>query len=534
MFLSNKEFKLFVLLLCCFLSGMLILTLSDAASDLNQTSKVPMRNEEGTIISSALIPGKSPELVIFATDFSTDQVQYKSMKREFYHAGYSTLTFDFTGQGRSWGSLPLPSPHKPDATREMQFAKDLHSVEKNILSTGIFSEEMGLNYVGHGEGATALLKATAHGWIHPKHLVLISPEDDWNTVATLRGKKLPCAITLITSTADEICPPSQLNEFESWLNADLAEEQKNKITIQIVKGVPHLYAVQSPQIINRAIEAIETEKGFTTRPLFNPYPYFRIIATTLAFLGLILSALILLIKKREPTQGEFLSRWELLFTAGSWSLGGILAIGIMVALYFTPIPKPLTILTLPILIGCYGFIKTLFYHFSPTKWGLREIGNELYRFKTGLMNRQQRIESFRSGIALAALWLLTLLLTFRLSICWIIPFNLKQFWFLFLLLFTFPAFYSAALEVYHYSKNRRSDITLSLIRWIPFILLPLSFLTAGKLTGALLQIQHLILLITILLLGRLQIKAKVSPIQIAFLQALIYSILLVPQSALLI
>ncbi len=121
------------------------------ASFLEQTP-VQFTSEEDVKLLGTFYPGDQPAGVILLEGFGSDQVNMTSLLIEFQQAGFNVFTFDFSGHGRSDGTLGFDNAQTDTQARQL-----IQAMDEFKNQTGLENSQLVL--LGHSLGARVALQA---------------------------------------------------------------------------------------------------------------------------------------------------------------------------------------------------------------------------------------------------------------------------------------------------------------------------------------------------------------------------------------
>ncbi len=533
----------------------------------SQQEKLTFTDPAGDELVGTYLPGKSNIGVIFLEGFGSDQIAMKPAANLFLKAGAHIFTFDFSGHGRSPGTLGF------DNAATDRLAQQVMAAKETFKSLSGLSEDQ-IIYFGHSLGARVALQAAVLDASPPAALVLLGTQVNLGTNVQaefftgtsdselawvqMLGPDMPQThILLLSGSWDDIltpdaalalhgkltgidyaapgAPPTALNTG----NPDAAR------TLTIIPKILHNYEIYSTKILTEAFLQLE-DLGLLTP---NPNPSLR---SALCFgaltLGGLLASLILLpiwMGKRLPRPaspplstnilrlGRFL--WgKLLLWLGALPLAALLS-----GLFFLiPLGLPVFNMLYVGFIGGYGLLMLALYLLGKIpgargKWRLRQ----------NALDAQQIPQNpllFWGGLLAWAAILLALVVLTRSGLYYVIAPNQRLIWLAIFTPVTALGFWIGAresqmLETFSHEAGRKvgwAKFLLSLINLMPFFLFTAFMGALGSLSGMVGSLQGLLVLAIILLTGRALAFFVRRHWLIAILQAILLYALILPQGVL--
>lgn len=246
------------------------------------------KNDEVSLSATYFEKKDAKYAVLICPGYSCDRAKWRPMANVFLANNMSVMTFDYSGQGNSFGRIGFDNAKTDEIPKEIDDALTyLHNISsidyENIILMG---HSMGgrsilrLLYDYNVEGAeTTLVKKNI------KNVILFSPEvnykhsaqaslfastDDendypWKDYGPSAIKD--CNVYLYGSTADDVVSDYDILRISERLIGEKVQEKgaasfsKNneyggKITVGISNGVLHSYQMYSPQFSQYVINAI--------------------------------------------------------------------------------------------------------------------------------------------------------------------------------------------------------------------------------------------------------------------------------------
>ena len=555
--LMSKKLTLLILsLVGLFLVLGSIITVAVIDRPLANRQSVSFLASTGDSLVGTYYPGTEPAGVILLEGFGSDQVTMTSLASEFARSGWHVFTFDFSGHGRSPGTLTFDN-----AQTDRLAYQALSGLEEFKLQSGLRSDQ--ILVVGHSLGARVALQSATMNPQQVAGLVLLGAQVNlsknvqsefftgttdadlpWVQVLGRENPRVP--ILLISGVWDDILTPE---------NAELLFEQlggikgDNNRTLIVLPGIVHNYEPFSSKVLNQIniwidglsihtpdLFRIYTEKsdffadGFIQLPVS---PTIRILCWVLGLIGLLMfftcgNRLLSL----SDTGTKRLSNPEVVnvnrFLWGKFLLWlGALPVALILGslFFFIPLGKPVFNLIYVGFIGGYGILLLILYKRGkmPGVQGKLPFMTEQTPFK------------WKRLLAALAIVIGMLILTAayaRTGWYYVFPINIRLVWLVIFTPFTALGFWIGLHEAQMLPQQRGVQIALTLIGLFPFFLYALLMAAIGSLSGMIGGFQGLIVLWLVLAFGNFVQTVGHRPWMTAICMAVLLYWLILPQGVL--
>ncbi|MGD9049504.1 MAG: alpha/beta fold hydrolase [Anaerolineae bacterium] len=513
------------------------------------------------LLAGSYHPGEIEAGLLLLEGFGSDQVTMRSLASEFSWAGYHVFTFDFSGHGRSPGTLGYDNAETPRLAHQALVARD-----KFKALSGLKDEQILL--LGHSLGARVALQAASID-PSPAGLILLGTQVNLSRNAQSEfftgvsdaelawvqalGPETPATnLLLISGQWDDILTPAAAQRLAEKLSGgplapnsgtgDLAAGSRRDL--MLFPRLVHNYEVFSPRALAAAKVWAARALGLSAPPAGAPTAAVRIACWILGLAGL-LAALIGADGWRKagraassrldavPPAREMnvqitnLRRFliaKLLLWLAALPLGALLA----GAFFFLPVGLPTFNLIYVAFFGGYGIMMYLLYRFG------RMPGTQ------GRLPFLDGQTGDRRGV-LAALAVTTLLLVLtaayaRTGWFFVYPLNMRLLW---LVLFSLPTALGFWIGIYEMGMIARvapgsvaAQAGALLIGILPFFLYAALLAGLGSISGMLAAVQGLLILGLVLAAGHLLRQLSRVHWVTALCQAVLLYWLILPQGVL--
>lgn len=506
--------------------------------------------------------------VLICPGYSCDREKWRPFADLFVANGYTTMTFDYSGQGASSNTIGFDNA-KTDAI----------PVQIDDAVT-FLHEKSGIDYskiilVGHSMGGRSILRLI-YDYHHsdlttvtPKNIgnvILMSPEVNYNPNAQaslFAGTSdkdeepwksfLPSDIAgtnvyLYGSTADDIVSDKDILAIYSHLGATgiptsgkIQEVQTNsvgsKITCGVVDGVLHSYQMYSHQFARMVNSALTDISGKATT--YNPYNMLLVYfgwGFGLAGVGVLLFALNMPSKKIEEetlilADGPKLvdTKKFLLRKLLMWVPGLIVALVIMCVAAVMPFGSP--IMNIPYMCFIAGYGITMLIHFLKGRFLGVDGKLPMFSFKA-TTGWKKVLTGVGIGVLISAfVWLVLWETMYRL-----IPGNWRIFWLFFAGILMTVGYYISGVESDMLKDAKASNkvrFLYQLIQYVPLFLFVGFYAAIGSWSGFIGQMQNMVLMyIFCVPMGNLIKRATGNRLYGAITTAFLFQALMVTSAAL--
>ena len=524
----------------------------------------PLRNNEnlryttdsGDAISATYYPGTRSWGVMILEGFGSDQIAMKTMTTEFVRLGYHGFTFDYTGHGRSEGSIGFDNAETDNLALQVIDALDQFTKMSSLEISNII-------VVGHSLGARVALQVQTMINSQFAGIVLVGAQISLVTntqsefftgvtdldipwIQSLNPETIPNPILMITSTWDDILPPEAARLlFQKLTNVTIGSEDQYQLVVDsvikeltIYQRILHSFETYAPKIISQMvtwvndITQVENEENISQNVLFKVIAW---IVGSISFL--VLPIVLSRYDDNNIIQGESMLDtlmlenynkfiiWKFLL----WILGLPIAILLFVPLFFLPFDLPVFSLTILGFISGYGVINYLLYRLGR----FPGVGTSQDAVSNHSGTSDQNAVLISMGFSLIYFVGVAILSNTGINVTY--PINQRLVWlFVFTVINAF-AYYTGNSElIWFYKLNRpgRDYRLLLLNALLPFILLTIFYIALSSLSGIQGNIVNLVKYGLTLSLGWYVQKKGNNVLVTSFLQSFLLQFLILPQGAL--
>lgn len=463
--------------------------------------------------------------VLICPGYSCDRQKWRPMADLFVKNGYTTMSFDYSGQGASSGNIGFDNAKTDNIPVEIDDALEvLHEL------SGIDYENIIL--VGHSMGGRSILRLmydyndpaaeTTVEYKPVSNIILMSAEVNYNFNAqaslfagTTDDAEEPwhsysaqCLngvnAYIYGSTADDIVSDEDVLALFARIGGKDApasgrfeaaqiNELGSKLTLGITGGILHSYEMYSPEFasyVNAALEDISGNESV--------YPAWEFLFVYFAwFLGL--AGVLLLIRALDKDSAwvaedsvpvltdakAFLKRKALM-----WLPGTLAALIVCCVCVCMPFGSPVMNIPYMCFIAGYGLVMLLAYRkgsFKGTEGKLPKLS-----FKSKASGRELAVCVCVSVLVCFFVWYVLRATMYRL-----IPLNFRLFWVCFAAVLMAVGYYVSGCENDMLEKagaSRKVIIIYNLIQYVPLFLLIAFYLVLKSYSGMIGQIQNTILM----------------------------------------
>ncbi len=502
----------------------------------------PFTSPAGEPLNGNYYPGYQPAGILILSGFGGDQVMMRSAVSEFAQAGVHVFTFDYSGHGRSPGTLTFDN-----AATDRLAQQVLAALEQFKQLSGLNNHQIIL--MGHSMGARVSLQTAV--LLTPQNvagLILLGAsvnltrnvqsetfsgiqDSDLLWVQNLNAATPPVPILLITGEWDDILTPNAARLLlEKLQTPPLANGAPRELLI--LNNLVHNYEPYSPRILAAAktqasvwwgLPMPETAETATLRLVF------WIIIPVALFLALFITN-----QQLRVSSDEFRGGAEMIditrFLWGKWWLwlAALPVTAVLLFLFFLiPLGLPVFNLIYVGFIGAYGLLS----------WGLYRWG-KMPGVKGGfdLGNWQTNYKSLRSNLLFLLTLLLLTTLYLRSGVYDAPPSGHRLWWLVIFTPFTTLGFWIGLQEGQLLQTAVKGQVRPflfhTLISLFPFLLLTLFFALLGSISGLIGGLQGLVILAFVLLAGHVAHKMSGQVWGTAVFQSILLYWLVLPQGAL--
>ncbi len=569
--MKNKKNLIFLIIGLCsiVISTILIFICSfDTLGGKNVYFKSTYKDSEVTLNGTYYEKKDAKHAALICPGYSCDRAKWRPMADVFLANGISVMTFDYSGQGNSFGRIGFDNAKTDEIPREiddaLKYLHDISSIDyENIILMG---HSMGgrailrLMYDYNIEGAeTTLTKKNV------KNIILFSPEvnykhsaqaslfastDDendypWKDYSSKAIKGVD--VYLFGSTADDVVSDYDILRISERLTGKKAPEKGatyfeetseygSKVTIGIADGVLHSYQMYSPTFAQYLSNSIESITGIASS--YKTYVMsFVYIGWGFALIGV---SFVLFSLTKTPSlskEGEikmddvpvihnaksFLLRKLLLWLPG-------LLIGILICSLCVVLPFGSPIMNIPYMccIAGYGLTMLFFYRkgkFKGTEGKLPKPSFKIHSSKKSILECV-----FVSLGIIAFVWFILKMTMYNL-----LPYNIRLFWLIFSSVLMAIGYYISGIENEMLKKsNAKWHVILlyNLVEYVALFLFVLFYLAIGSYSGFIGQMQNMLLMYVLTIpLGKYVTKKFENRLYGALVSSFLFQALMITSAA---
>lgn len=522
---------------------------------------------ENVVLKASYLEVEGAEYgVLICPGYSCDRQKWRPMANLFARNGYSVMTFDYSGQGASSGTIGFDNA-KTDAI-PVQIDDAIERLH----------ELSGLDYshiipVGHSMGGRSILRLLYD--YHEKDadttvkkrdipaVILLSPEVNYNYNAqaslfagTSDSTSYPwinyseqsiadTQVYLFGSTNDDIVSDEDVLQIYKHLGADESMVPQSgkwwnsthnangtEIAVGITSGVLHSYVMYSPKFadyVNRALTNITGEKT-----VYNPH-LFRLVYASwllgLAGLLMLLWGLNYQLKWEHSDDVPMLcdSKKYLVTKLVLWLPAAIVAFVICCLTVVMPFGSP--VMNTPYMCFIAGYGLTMLWAYRKGRFK----GTEGKLPKMSLEFHADKKKTFLAvGTAMAICWAVWFIL--RATMYRLIPFNMRLFWVLFATILMTVGYYVSGAEQDMFENAKvgiKVRLYYNMIQYVPLFLLVIFYMALKSYSGMIGQVQNMLLMyIFCIPLGNYLKKKTGNRVLGAVVSAFLFQTLMITSAAL--
>lgn len=526
---------------------------------LSKSQSLEFTDGNQDVLAGTYYQGSQPYGVILLEGFGSDQVTMTSLASEFVRNGWHVLTFDFSGHGRSSGTLTFDNARTDRLANQI-----LSAIPEFRRISGLKDDQVFL--LGHSLGArVALQTATINSNV--AGLILLGTQVNLSTniqsefftgtsdidllwVQSLGSENPAAPILLISGSWDDILTPGNAELLFSKLTAGEYDYQDgyfssrnshNAIRQQLIlPNLVHNYEPFSSAVIKEI--KIWLNDQFQTEVSDSHLPIIRIWSWVISLSGIF----IFLTGIKEWFADEVVTNTQSTVEISNlrkflWGkvllwLGALPFAAILGSIFFfIPVGKPVLNLIYVCFIGGYGILLLLLYKLGkmPGVVGkLRNIEVQSFRFRNLLTpsHKDRKRILFTIGFTIAIL-IITAAYT-RTGWFYVFPMNLRLIWLFIFTPFTALGFWIGLRESEMLPKQGGIQLAQMLIGLFPFFLYTILMAALGSLSGMIGGLQGLVILWLVLTFGNLIQKISHRPKLTATCMAILLYWLILPQGVL--
>ena len=529
----KKNLILLILGLCSmFISAALIFACSWNTFGGREVYFSSTYKEDNVTLNGTYFEKKDAEYaVLICPGYSCDRAKWRPMADVFLKNNMSVMTFDYSGQGNSYGRIGFDNAKTDEIPKEIDDAVTyLHEISSIDYENIIL--------MGHSMGGRAILRLMYDYHIEDadtkvthkdiRNIILFSPEVNYkhNAQASLFASTddeneypwkdySPKAIEgvnvyLYGSTADDVVSDYDILRISEHLTGKTAQESGaayfeetnaygSKVTVGVTNGVLHSYQMYSPTFAGYVSNSIHGITGkASTYPSFLMSFVYMGWGFGLAGVFLVLTALIarpkpikegeILVEEKVPeirNMRSFLLRKFLLWLPG-------LLMGFLICCLCIVLPFGSPVMNIPYMccIAGYGLVMLFFYRRGRFKGTLGKLPRPSFKVHS---TAKDILECVLASVGLIAfVWFVLKMTMYNL-----LPYNIRLFWLLFATPLMAVGYYVSSVEGDMLKKaNAKWWITLlyNLIQYVALFLFVFFYLAIGSYSGFIGQMQNLVLM----------------------------------------
>jgi len=556
-----------------------MLQVNDSALS-NYQNVTMVEDDTGDTLRGKYYPGTVDVGLMVLEGLGSDHVTMKNILTEFADFGFHLFTFDFSGHGKSDGSLGF------DNAQTDRLAKQTLQAKNEFMNlSGLNNSEILM--IGHSMGARVALQAVINDTDPVNGLILLgtqlnldfnaqssfftdTTDSELTWVQSISADNPQTNIILISGSWDDILPVESAFLLYEQLTGQQTADYCAKFTniqgktreLYIVKNLFHNYEVFSTRVMKKAKEWTVSLMEFPADPINVNTTIRRTVFWIIGSLGLF-SAIIFTILTFDPMKEKRLENEEheavvsepkkFLWTKLLLWLGGS-PIGALLCGLFILIPIDLPIFSLVYVgfIGGYGILLLILYLLGKMpgvtgrmRFGFQdlEVEDEELLTKSTVFKIKLKYLLNKDGnwvkpvlALLAGAVIISLSSLFVNTGLWYVFPTSRIFWLIVFSFFTSIGFYVGLYEMKMMMRSlRKSKLILTLttlIGFVPFFLLAIFYLILGSFSGMLGSFNGLVILGLSITVSILIQKITKNDYITAFIQAFLLQILILPQGVL--
>ena len=569
--MKNKKSLIFLIIGLCsiVISTILIFICSfDTLGGKNVYFKSSYKDDEVTLNGTYYEKKDAEYAVLICPGYSCDRAKWRPMADVFLSNGMSVMTFDYSGQGNSFGRIGFDNAKTDEIPREIDDALTyLHEISsldyENIILMG---HSMGgrailrLMYDYNIEGAETTLSKK-----NVKNIILFSPEvnykhsaqaslfastDDENdypwkdySPKAIKGVN----VYLFGSTADDVVSDYDILRISEKLTGKEAQEKGatyfeetneygSKVTVGVADGVLHSYQMYSPtfaQYLSNSIEGI-TGRVSSYKSYIMSFVYigwgFALVGVSFVLFSLTKTPS--LAKEGEIKMDDvpvindaksFLLRKLLLWLPG-------LLIGFLICCLCIVLPFGSPIMNIPYMCCIAGYGLTMLFFYRKGKFKGTDGKLPKPSFKVHSSKRDILECVFISLSLIVFVWFVLKMTMYNL-----LPYNIRLFWLLFSTILMTVGYYISGVEGEMLKKsNAKWFVTLlyNLIEYVALFLFVLFYLAIGSYSGFIGQMQNMLLMYVLTIpLGKYVAKKFENRLYGALVSSFVFQALMITSAA---
>jgi len=540
--MKPSQFALFIGIFLTLLASV-FLYVGDSA--LAGSREVVFTDPAGNRIYGTYHPGRLDAGIILFEGFSADQVMMRSAAVEFARGGYHVFTFDFSGQGKSPGSLGFDNAATDRLALQSQAAMQAFMRESDMPAEKIL-------WMGHSLGARVALQTALLNSDLPAGLILLGAQVNLGTnaqsefftgtsdsnlpwVQSLGPQNPPVPLLLLSGDWEDILTPEAAALLMNALCGAETDACPNRHWILYPRLV-HNYEIFSPRVLADA-KAWANERLGTKIATSAATAQMRIVWWFVSIFGMLLTlgATLALVKSRYPGPSlhpgfdvtrpiRFLTFKLILWLAALPLTGGVMFLFLLI-----PLGNPVFNLIYVGFIGGYGLLMLILYLLGRAPGAHGRLGTVLQR-PTTEKSRWLWALVFNLGLFAAAI------LFHRSGQGLVPPVGERLAWVFLLTPLTALGFWLGALEDTALARGfpQRGNLRIwaLLVGLFPFFLRFILLAALGSTSGMLGALSGLIVLGVVIVQGEITRALLAEGWIPAILQSILLYLVVMPQSVL--
>lgn len=513
-------------------------------------------DEAGDRLAGTYSAGQQPWGVLLLEGFGSDQITMTSLASQFQGAGWHVFRFDFSGHGRSPGTLTFDNASTDRLARQALSALEEYSRLSGLRPDQVF-------VLGHSLGARVALQSATLNPSPVAGLVLLGTQVNLSTnvqsefftgtsdgdlpwVQALGPQNPPVPILLVSGTWDDILTPAAAEQLFSRLTASNYQQAEGVFQSEgegaprqqwILPALVHNYEPFSPRVL-QTLQQWLTGRTSTVFP--GPGPARLRVVTWIAALAAMLLGLWSANKwwiQTHPGQSTpppiAITHLRRFLWGKMWLwLAALPVAAVLGSLFFVlPVGKPVFNLIYVGFIGGYGLLLFVLYRRGKMP-GVQGKFNLAARAPAALPAARKDVRHLLAVLVISAAMLILTGAYARSGWFYTFPLNIRLLWLVIFTPFTALGFWIGLQEARMLPAAGSSRLLVNLIGLLPFFLYTLLMAVIGSLSGMIGGLQGLLILWLVLLFGSLIQSVGRWPWLTAFCMAVLLYWLILPQGVL--
>jgi pimeloyl-ACP methyl ester carboxylesterase len=553
----KRTFLAIITTICLLLATGALITILHIDRPLFINQIITFTDKNGDTLVGTYYPGELPAGILLLEGFGSDQITMRNIARQFIDHDIHVFTFDFSGHGRSPGTLGYDNASTDRLAWQVLAAK-----KQFMQASGLDSLQIIL--LGHSLGARVALQSAILDSERIAGLILIGTQVNLQTnvqaefftgtndldldwVQKLGPENPPTNILMLSGSWDDILTPQAADllldklagkdlEFDNFSDWGF-----NTGTFRSTKLYPrllHNYEIFSAPLLGYATYMAYQFWGL---PLIPPAPPWTSQARIVLWGTSLIGIFLVLIGSINLTR-HLSANKDMVFSITITNLNrflwaklllwlGALPIGILITafFFFLPVGTPAFNLYYLAFLSGYGTLLFLLYRFGRMPGTQGSL--PFHRNST-----QPPLQKLLVAVGVSAA-LLFLTATFaRTGWFFVFPLNVRFLWLILFTPITALGFWIGLHETQMITSHTSGKFALQLVSYLiglfPFFGYTIFLLAIGSISGVVSGIQGLIILILVLLSGILIQQIGKRAWYTAIFQAVLLYWLILPQGVL--